>query len=378
MGPAAAHPPGAPPQTDGPGATGRGDSGRTSDRDAGTSRATPGASPHSTDPTPKTTRPARKTRLRPRSSASRPVVTRRAPKTTAEALSTHESPARVTWGTSAVSAGKAMLTRARRGSLPPGGLRPGARRPAHRLGRTSYGGLVADRSVHHSMAPSDRQGKPPVTTSWTGQSATVGNPTPSTRRCPVPRDADPGLRRRILDAAAPLFSARGIQAVGTAEVAAAAGCGKNVLYREFPGKDLLVRAYLEEFADARRRAQDAAVAGLEADPGAALVALTADAARRMLHPRFQGCALRNYLREFHGPEGAPGEVASAGVAATRTRLDDLALRTGATDPQALADEVWLVWEGLWASAPYGDRQRLGERAVALVGDLVSGSVRPAS
>lgn len=194
----------------------------------------------------------------------------------------------------------------------------------------------------------------------------------------MPRDADPGLRTRILDAAGPLFYRHGIQAVGTAQVAAAAGCGKNVLYREFPSKDDLVRAYLEDFVDARRRSQDRDLAGLADDPATALVALTRNAAERVAHPRFQGCALRNYLREFHGPQGAPGEVALTAVAASRAQVDDLARRTGVVDPDALADQVWLLWEGLWASAPYGDRQRLGERAVAIVTRLVGASPQVAA
>jgi len=189
----------------------------------------------------------------------------------------------------------------------------------------------------------------------------------------MPRDADPGLRQRILDAAGPLFYRHGIQAVGTAQVAAAAGCGKNGLYREFPSKDDLVRAYLEEFVDARRRSQERDLAGLADDPASALITLTRNAAERAAHPRFQGCALRNYLREFHGPQGSPGEVAITAVTASRAQVDDLARRTGVLDPDALADEVWLIWEGLWASAPYGDRPRLGERAVAVVTGLVSAS-----
>lgn len=59
------------------------------------------------------------------------------------------------------------------------------------------------------------------------------------------RTAASGARDRVLSAARGLFSARGVRAVGMQEIIGTVGTGKNLLYREFPGKADLVRAHLD-------------------------------------------------------------------------------------------------------------------------------------
>ena len=55
--------------------------------------------------------------------------------------------------------------------------------------------------------------------------------------------------RRVLDAAAELFYARGVHEVGMDELIAATGLGKATVYRLFPTKDALIGAYLRRLAD---------------------------------------------------------------------------------------------------------------------------------
>src|SRR5699024_10203900 len=55
-----------------------------------------------------------------------------------------------------------------------------------------------------------------------------------------------GPRERLLDVSYDLFSHRGIRDVGVDEVIAKAGVAKATLYRHFPAKDDLVRAFLHE------------------------------------------------------------------------------------------------------------------------------------
>lgn len=65
---------------------------------------------------------------------------------------------------------------------------------------------------------------------------------------PPPRErADAARnRRRVLDAAAALFAARGVTGVSMDEVAAAAGVGKGTLFRRFGDKSGLAAALLDE------------------------------------------------------------------------------------------------------------------------------------
>ncbi|HSU10832.1 MAG TPA: helix-turn-helix domain-containing protein, partial [Pseudonocardia sp.] len=96
----------------------------------------------------------------------------------------------------------------------------------------------------------------------------------------MPRRPTTGARERILDAAGSLFYARGVRAVGMNEVVEASGCGKNLLYAQFPSKVDLVAAYLERFRARRVATADAVLRSHDGDPAAQLVALTAEVARR--------------------------------------------------------------------------------------------------
>ena len=187
----------------------------------------------------------------------------------------------------------------------------------------------------------------------------------------MPRPADPATRDRILDVAGRLFYTRGIRAVGMAEIMTAAGCGKNVLYRHFPSKDDLVLAYLQRFAEQIDGSMDAAVEGLEEIPRAALVAVVREVADRVTTRGFRGCPFRNYLREMRDPSDVPGRFALKEIRALRRRVNRLAAEADTEDPDLLAERVWLVIEGLYASAPYGDRAEAATTAVGLVQDLLA-------
>jgi AcrR family transcriptional regulator len=187
----------------------------------------------------------------------------------------------------------------------------------------------------------------------------------------MPRPADPAIRDRILSAASKLFYTRGIRAVGMAEIVAAAGCGKNVLYRHYPSKDDLVLAYLQHLAEQLDDSMDAAVAGLEKMPSAALVAITREVADRVAARGFRGCPFRNYLREMRDPSDAPGRFALTEIRALRRRVDGLVAAMGVEESEVMADRIWLAIEGMYASAPYGDRPAAATTAVGLVQELLA-------
>ena len=185
----------------------------------------------------------------------------------------------------------------------------------------------------------------------------------------VARPADPTARDRILDAATTLFYERGVTAVGMSELVEVAGTGKNVLYRHFPGKDELVLAYLQRFAERLEARMDEATADLP--PDRALGALVEHVAGLVSHRRHRGCPFRNYLRETRDTISPAGRFALARVRGLRRRAEDLCVALGAEDPSALADRVWVVLEGLYAAAPYPERARLAATAVRLVEDLAA-------
>jgi AcrR family transcriptional regulator len=185
----------------------------------------------------------------------------------------------------------------------------------------------------------------------------------------MPRQADPTARDRILVAAHRLFYERGIQAVGMSELVDAAGTGKNVLYRHFPGKDELVLAYLHGFADRLDAQREAALEGLP--PDEALVALARHVAGLVSHRASRGCPFRNYLREARDTKRPAGRFALRQVRGLRRRIGALTAELDIDEPDVLAERIWVVLEGVYAAAPYPERDRIAESAVALVEELAA-------
>jgi len=185
------------------------------------------------------------------------------------------------------------------------------------------------------------------------------------------RTAAPGSRERILATAARLFYTDGVRAVGLAQVIDAAGCGKNLLYGHFPSKTDLVAAYLELTRSDRDAAVRQALGAAGEDPAAALVALTAEIAGKVRSHGFRGCAFRNYLTEFPADDSAPARIARGYLADTRAQVDELTARLDRAGTRELADRIWLIIEGLYASAGRPDAGRAATAAARFVEELVS-------
>lgn len=188
----------------------------------------------------------------------------------------------------------------------------------------------------------------------------------------MPRVADREAEHRILDAATKLFYAQGIRAVGMSQIISAAGCGKNFVYSRFPSKTELVAAYLSRFLAARERWAATAVAEAGDDPRAQVLALTREVIARTRDAGYRGCAARNYLIEFAGATDEPARIARAYLRRTRRDLRRRVAAVGVTDPVRVAEQIWLIHEGIYASAAsLGPRRAAGLDGTDLVERLLS-------
>jgi len=161
-------------------------------------------------------------------------------------------------------------------------------------------------------------------------------------------------RERILAAAKELFYRHGINAVGVEAIADAALTNKMTLYRHFKSKDELIVAYARELA-----AEGGAVWQRidEAHPGEPQKRLDAwvDYVEDILKNRFErGCALANAAVELQ-----PGHPARTVIESykkqKREKLVALFAAARYRDPEPLADEVFLLFEGARISIQCGDR-----------------------
>ena len=173
-------------------------------------------------------------------------------------------------------------------------------------------------------------------------------------------------REKILAVAGPLFFKEGFRAVGVDRVIAESGVAKATFYRHFPSKDDLIMAWLDQ-ADAFMAGwMDKAVSGV-ADP---ILALFEAVMAMAGTPQSLGCTFQGVSSEF--PDlGHPNHAAAiASKKRVLARLEDMAVEAEATHPRVLAEQLYLLIEGAWASSRIFGRQapvtHIADAARALV------------
>lgn len=164
------------------------------------------------------------------------------------------------------------------------------------------------------------------------------------------RRPDPGSRERILEAATGLFYRRGINSVGLQELIDTCGCGKNLLYREFDGKDALVEAYLTRLEGQWRATLGQALDAHDGDPIAQLLAAVGVAAAEVTKPDYRGCAFLNALAEVAAPESRGRQAALGHVRSMRALYERLATEARLPAPSKVADQLLLITNGMHTSA----------------------------
>jgi AcrR family transcriptional regulator len=168
-------------------------------------------------------------------------------------------------------------------------------------------------------------------------------------------------RERILAAAADLFYRHGIRAVGVEAIAEAAGTNKMTLYRHFESKDELVAEYLRRLATKAEAVWSRRAAEFAGDPHGQLRAWIKEMAAHIGVSDDRGCALANAAVELPEHEHPARRVIQAFKQAQRERLIELCTAAGLTEPEMLADELFLLLEGARVSVQCVGRDGLGAR-----------------
>jgi AcrR family transcriptional regulator len=189
----------------------------------------------------------------------------------------------------------------------------------------------------------------------------------------MPRRPTPDAREHILDTAARLFYDQGVHAVGLQQVIDEYGCGKNLLYREFPSKDELVVAWLERCHAQWEARIDSVTESMAGDPAGQLVAIVADAAETAASPGFRGCAMRNTRAEFPDRDHPAHRVAVERLTSVRARLRDLAAQAHARDPDSLADRLMLIIDGVNTGGAWSGLEEPAA-AVAFAKDVIQAAI----
>jgi len=161
---------------------------------------------------------------------------------------------------------------------------------------------------------------------------------------------------RVFEVAADLFYRESIRSVGVETIVQQAGVSKISLYRSFESKDDLIVAYLENRNAEYWRNVDRIVAAKCGNPRAQLYALLDYIAGRATTPGYRGCPFINFAAEFPEPAHPGHQAVEENKREMRRRLVELTAAMGARHPRQLADALFLLVEGAYASS-----QTLGGR-----------------
>ncbi len=180
-------------------------------------------------------------------------------------------------------------------------------------------------------------------------------------------------RDRLLGAANELFYAEGVHTVGIDRVIEHAGVAKATLYSVFGSKDELVRAYLTR----RHQGWQERIANKLAiyeTPRDRLLGVFDWLGEAFANPAFRGCAFMNACAE-DGPDGPAKEPADAYRHSVRSLFRELAEEAGAVDPDHLAGQLALLYDGATVAAAMDRNPGAGGAAREIAAALVDGASR---
>jgi AcrR family transcriptional regulator len=162
-----------------------------------------------------------------------------------------------------------------------------------------------------------------------------------------PQDRRPA-RERLLAAADELFYEEGVNLVGIDRVIERAGVAKASLYDCFGSKEELIRSYLQQRHEARQVRLRERLARY-ASPREKILAVFDLMAETVAKPDFRGCAFARASAEAR-PGSSVKAMCDESRAWNLALFTDLAKQAGAVDPDRVAQQLRLLYDGASLSA----------------------------
>ncbi|WP_333793474.1 TetR/AcrR family transcriptional regulator [Hyphomicrobium sp.] len=180
-------------------------------------------------------------------------------------------------------------------------------------------------------------------------------------------------RERILAVSCDLFYRHGVHAVGVELIAEAAQTNKMTLYRHFKSKDELIVAYARRLAAEGEAVWERLAVAFPDDPERRLAAWVDHVEEILTSSAERGCALANAAVELQ-PSHPARTVIEDYKRRKREQLVGLFAQSRYRNPELLADEVFLLFEGARISIQCGGRGP-ALRVVEMLRDLLAGAPR---
>jgi len=160
----------------------------------------------------------------------------------------------------------------------------------------------------------------------------------------------PSTRERLLEIADDLFYRDGFHSVGLDRLLDLAGVTKTTFYNHFESKDALILAVLTERDRWWRETFCQMLQRHGGDEPRGQLAAIVDALHELFaSSTFNGCIFINVSAEFPLPQDPVHQAARQHKQMMEMILRDLALRAGARDPIALAEQFAMLMEGAYVT-----------------------------
>jgi AcrR family transcriptional regulator len=180
-------------------------------------------------------------------------------------------------------------------------------------------------------------------------------------------------RERLLAAASELFYEEGVHTVGVDRIVERAGVAKATLYTTFGNKDGLVRAYLTARHDRTRERMIRELAARFQNPRERLVGVFEVQGLSFLEPGFRGCAFVGANAES-SPGTSVEEVTEDYRNWVHSLFVGLATEAGAADPEGLARQLVLLYDGAGISAWMDHDPSVASSARTIAAALVDSAI----
>jgi AcrR family transcriptional regulator len=153
------------------------------------------------------------------------------------------------------------------------------------------------------------------------------------------------MREKILLSASSLFESRGIQASGVDTIIAEAGIAKATLYKHYPSKNLLVTAYLRDKSDRFYEWLNSRLVSKKENSVEILITLCELVEQWIMTPEFHGLPFHIASVEFPNPDHPINQYSAVLAVELQGYLAKIAATAGAKDPEALGQQLTILFEG---------------------------------
>lgn len=169
-------------------------------------------------------------------------------------------------------------------------------------------------------------------------------------------------RDQLIQTAVKLFAKHGFHATGVDTIAAESGVTKRTLYAHFGSKEELVLAALRQYDGVFRKEFMRRVEEASKTPRGQLLAVFDVAEQWFNQNNFYGCMFINAAGEYSDADTPIRQVCREFKTLVKRYIRELCLKAGAKDPDRLAEELAMLFEGAIVTAQVSRNPKAAEVA----------------